>query len=458
MVNIGELVTDLWIKKNAERMKSLSMFFFEWKHFTRSPFKVVAVALFLLAGVHGLHNGASLYHKQIAELQHIEAKAEEDRQEYLTYYDAGKVGPEDRPWVDMTEPFWAMWHTNYHHFKKPSPAVVYSLGQAEQYGFYKRVTFRASPYDSDMTMEIANPERLHTGTLDFSFALLYLSPLLLLVLLYNLKTVEAEQGFLPLIEVQTTSKTTWILRRAAFYVGVLAVAIILLLFYGSKLTPVFSVASKAFGQLLFYSSIYLLFWSFLFFFVIKGSKSVLSSTLKMVGLWLLFVFIIPAGVHQWVSMEKPANLMIDFINATRDKQQAIYALPDSVRQAQLETLLPEIVSSSAAQDSIKSAYARDNSNIVLVNDLLRESIAPIEADNLARNSLVETSYVCNPLTFFQNRLNRITETHYDDYRRYREEIQALIDQQVQQMTLDYWNEVAVDKEKFKAYFASMSKN
>ena len=95
--------------------------------------------------------------------------------------------------------------------------MVYSIGQAEQYGFYKRVTFWASPYDADMAEEIANPERLQTGTLDFAFVLLFLLPLLLLILLYNIKSAEAEQGFLPLIEVQTASKNAWLLARMSFY-------------------------------------------------------------------------------------------------------------------------------------------------------------------------------------------------------------------------------------------------
>ena len=226
---------------------------FEWKHFTRSPFKIVALILFVLASIYGLHNGASLYQEQTAEINKIKEKIEEDVRPYLTYYDEGKQGPEDRPWVNLSEPFWAIWLTFSHHFKEPSPALVYSIGQAEQFGYYKRVTFMASPYDADMTEEIANPERLQTGTLDFSFTLLYLLPLLLLILLYNLQSAEAEQGFLPLIEVQTASKNSWLLTRVSFYVLLLSVALLLLIIYGALLTNVFATTSGVVGQMLLYS-------------------------------------------------------------------------------------------------------------------------------------------------------------------------------------------------------------
>ncbi|MEL7425500.1 MAG: hypothetical protein AAFN81_21095, partial [Bacteroidota bacterium] len=250
-------------------MRVLSILSYEWKHFIRSPFKVVALLLFVLAASYGLHNGASLYHEQTAEIERIKETIEENRQEYLSYYEEGKPGPEDAPWINMAEPFWAVWFNYIYHFKTPSPALVYSMGQAEQYGFYKRVTFWASPYDADMTQEIANPERLQTGTLDFSFALLFLLPLLLLTLLYNIKSMEAEQGFLSLIEVQTAAKHTWLLSRVAFYVGLLAVLILGLLLYGAMLTGVFSSASGAFSQTLLYSLLYLLLWSVIYYLILR---------------------------------------------------------------------------------------------------------------------------------------------------------------------------------------------
>jgi ABC-2 type transport system permease protein len=199
-------------------MKTITIFIFELKHFWCSKFKLVALILFVVAGIYGLHNGAALYQKQSAAIDSINFKAETQKAEILDYFNKGEKGPATRPWIDVTTPFWAIWNTPIYAFKKPSSAMVYSIGQAEQYGFYKRITFWASPYDADMAQEIANPERLQTGTLDFSFVILFLLPLLLLILVYNLKASEAEQGFLPLIEVQTASKHTWLLARLGFYV------------------------------------------------------------------------------------------------------------------------------------------------------------------------------------------------------------------------------------------------
>ncbi|MEL6834702.1 MAG: hypothetical protein AAFP77_17025 [Bacteroidota bacterium] len=436
-------------------MRVLSILSYEWKHFIRSPFKVVALLLFVLAASYGLHNGASLYHEQTAEIERIKETIEENRQEYLAYYEEGKPGPEDAPWINMAEPFWAVWFNYIYHFKTPSPALVYSMGQAEQYGFYKRVTFWASPYDADMTQEIANPERLQTGTLDFSFTLLFLLPLLLLTLLYNIKSMEAEQGFLSLIEVQAASKNTWLLSRVSFYVGLLAVLLVSLLLYGAVLTGVFSTTSGAFGQTLLYSVVYLLLWSVIYYLILRNGESILGNTLKMVGVWLVVGFILPATVLQWISMEKPANLMTDLIDAKRDKRQELFDLPDSVFRAKLVALFPEIPDSPAAQDSTKIDGAYSDSGCALVNELMKESIAPIEADNETKNNLVRNSYWLSPMTYFQNRFNAIAQTHYDDYQNYRSEIQLMIDKQIRSMVLDTWNDTEIDKQKYLDYHTSL---
>ena len=172
-----------------------SVFVYEWKHFVRTPFKVVALLLFVIAAFYGLHNGAGLYHEQQSEIENLQKKAAGEQEELLTYFANGESGPAARPWVDVATPYWAIWYTPVYHFKSPNPAIVYNIGQTEQYGFYKRVTFWSSPYDADLAEEIANPERLQFGRLDFGFVVIYLVPLLLLVLSYNIKGGEKDDGF-----------------------------------------------------------------------------------------------------------------------------------------------------------------------------------------------------------------------------------------------------------------------
>lgn len=433
-------------------MKAMGIFLFEFKHFLRSPFKVVATFLFLVAGIYGLHNGASVYQKQLKEIENINLKIEEQKNEILEYYTKGENGPANRPWINVTTPFWAIWNTPVYAFKNPSPTMVYSIGQTEQYGFYKRVTFWASTYDADMTQEISNPERIQIGSLDFSFVLLFLMPLLLLVLVYNLKSFETEQGFLSIIEVQNASKNSWIIAKMSFYVFIVFIICLFLLIYGATITSVFSKDFMAFWNISLYSVLYLLLWSIIFFSIIKKGKTIVSNTLKMIGFWIVFAFIIPACIHQYVGIVKPANLMIDFIDSQRDDQKALFEIPKNELKSKLYLLYPELTKSSVTNDSVKTMLAVNQSGAALANVIVKEASKQIETENQQKNDLISATFWFNPITFFQNKFNSITKTHYIDYQEYRNNIQLKIDAQIKMMVLDMWNEKSVDKERYFEYF------
>ena len=438
-------------------MKNLAIFLYEWKHFIRSPFKIIALLLYVVASIYGLHKGERLYHKQKAEVQKVEQTVKEERQKQLTAYKEGRLVPEDRPWIDMSTPLWAIEFSWVYHCKSPSPAMVYSIGQSEQYGFQKKITRWASPYDVDLVEEIANPERLQIGALDFTFALLFLSPLLLLVLLYNIKSVETEQGFMPLIEVQYGSKNLWVLSRMTFYVLLLLGTILLLTLYGATLTDVWAEDSAAFGQMLLYSSAYLVFWSVLYFLILQRGKSVIGNTLKMIGLYFIFAFIIPATVYQYLNIRYPVNLMTDWVDAKLEKRWDLWDQPESERQAQLSELFPEIVDSPLSKDSTKLPMVIRESTSALENKLQKENIRSIEKENQIKNAFIKRTFWFNPVSFFQNRFNAVAQTHFDDYQTYRDEIQELVDTQIQLLVLDMWQDKKVDGQKYLEYIQILTK-
>jgi ABC-2 type transport system permease protein len=436
-------------------MRSLSIFVNEWKHFTRSPFKIIALFLFTVASIYGLHNGADLFEKQKNEIERLNQETEAEIKNTLSYFDTGKKGPDEKPWVDNNEPFWAIYNAPTYQFKTPSPTIVYAIGQTEQYGFYKRITTWSNPYDADMTQEISNPERIQSGNLDFSFAVLFLLPLLLLVLLYNIKGLEAERGFLPLVIVQAGSKNWWILSRTAFYAILLLLVLFGLMLYGATLTDVFETKND-FWKIFLWVTISLLFWLVIYFLILYYGNNTVSNTLQMIGVWLLLALIIPATIQQWIAIEKPTNLMVDLIDVKREKTSEIYEQSKELIDAQLLELYPDLKETKTFGDTTIVKNDRGYSTDALVNIEMKNATKSIEADNYAKNKLVETTYWFNPLTYFQNKLNKLTSTHYEDYESYRNEIQKSVDNRLETMVFDIWNNVEVDKLRYLEYNAIFS--
>ncbi len=437
-------------------MKALAILKYEWIYFKRSPFKIVAIILFILASVYGLNNASQLYHTQNSEIKRIKSDAETSISEVIAYYDNNEKGPKDRAWVDVTKPFWAIWYTNLYHFKTPSPLMVYGVGQAEQFGYYKHVTFTSSPYDPDMAEEIANPERLQTGHLDFSFAILYLLPLLLMICLYNVKGTEVDSGIMPLITVQASNISLWLWTRISFYCILLIILITALIIFGAILTEVFSNDIDGFISFYGWVILYLIIWTLFFGVIIQFGSFSINNTLKMVGVWIVLAFIIPGAVHQWISTKYPANLMTDLIDAKRDDRQDLYNLPDSVFQQKLNEKFPKIVKSVIYKDSTKRTVAMNESGFALTNELTKSKIKPIEDSYIEKNKAISQLYWINPVTLFQNKFNRITKTHFIDFQKYRDEIQHLIDYQIELMVIDIWNGKEVDKKTYLNYIKQLN--
>ena len=226
--------------------------------------------------------------------------------------------------------------------------------------------------------------------------------------------------------------------------------LLLLLFYGTLLTPVFGQGATTFSQVFIYSFVYLLIWTLAYYLVLRKGNSILGNTLKMVAIWLAFAFIVPGAVHQSVSISNPAKPMTDFID-TRDLESELFDLPDSVFRGKVYAIYPALKQSLSAKDSTKINFATRRSAAALINEVVKNSTAPIEIESQNKNAAISNSFWFNPLPFFQNRLNRVCETHYSDYLLYRREVQSLIDLQIRTMLFDIWNDVEIDKDRFQEY-------
>ena len=432
-------------------MTIFNIFLLEWKHFIRSPYKVIAIFLFILASVYGIHNSVSLYQTQINEIAKIEERLSEERQEFIKKHLAGDLSTnQNNNSRDYTSPYWALRQFPLYHFKKPSPSMVFSIGQSEQYGFYKRITFNSSPYDNDLSEEIANPERLQIGTFDFSFALLFLLPLVLMILAFNIKSNEIEQGFMSLIEVQVLSKNSWIVARVGFYSFLVLLISYGLILYGSLLMTSLQPIKTAMVPMMLYTFFYILFWSTLFLFIIIKNKNLLSIILKMSFSFILFVFVTPGIVHQLLSINYPVNLMTDLIDV-RDQRQELYGKPHDAINSQLKIIYPQIENGSIMNDSLKVKAALSQSIPALVNSLKKNKIGIVENEIQSKIEFVNKFNIINPIVFFQNRINFLSETHYDNYKAYRNDIQTLIDKQIDVLIEDLWSGRKVDENRYAEY-------
>ena len=128
-----------------------------------------------------------------------------------------------------------------------------------------------------------------------------------------------------------------------------------------------------------------MFWAVIYYCIVQNGTSVTTNTLKMVGVWLIFTFIIPAVIHQYVTIQHPPNLMTDFIEVSRDKKNDLYDQADITLKQMLIELFPEVSNAKISIDSKQAQRPLNESRAALANDLFKQSIQIIEANNKVKN-------------------------------------------------------------------------
>ncbi|MEM7109894.1 MAG: hypothetical protein AAF519_16835 [Bacteroidota bacterium] len=427
------------------------LIYFEWLHFSRNTARPIAVLLFLLASLFGLYNGFNSYQERTEEIEAINNRKAETIAEAAGWFDAGKNGPEGRPWVDINTPFWSMWYATHYLIQEPKPSMIYNLGQSEHFGYYKRVTMWTTAFDDDLTAEISNPELVQLGSLDFTFVWLYLMPLLLIVLTYSTKGLEQDLGFIPLLNVQRPSLYGWLLQRILITGFGLLILLSALIFIPTLLISELSLSDDLINIWCVYG-LYLILWLALVFLVIQFGKGQADQALKMVGVWLILTVAIPGLVNQYVLLKKPADLMMDMIEAGREGQAKIYDRPEDEILVEAQRIIPALSQLEAAQyDSLmKQPMINGAFRLVLTQYMSKISDGIIE-DQLTRNQMIASSYWFNPVTGFHNWLNHFTETGHASNLEFRRSIQKGGETIQRKLVLDEWKDTKIDKTFFESY-------
>ena len=431
--------------------KYLDILKFESFHLINSPYKIISILLYAISILYGCQTGYDLFKKHNIEIKSIKSKNADFEKKMLVQYDELEQGLIEKPRRDPTIPYWAIWNAPSYALKNPSPMIVFSTGQAEQYGYYKKVTNWSTVFDNDLAEEIANPERLALGTLDFSFVLLFLTPILLIILLFNIGGLEKDNGFDKLIYLNDISKKSWLITRFSYYFLVLFTLICFLLIPYAVLSGVFTNELMSFFTLMVLIFLYIFLWVSIFYFINYWGKGSVDQAIKMISVWVALSIIMPGLFHQITSIKFSTNYMVDYLDVARDQRYEIFEMSTDTLQNELLESFPVLKSSVYAQDTTINKGIINRSISGLVNILNKKAAGKIEKESELKNNFVRSTLLLNPIMYFQNKINEVSKADYYAYRLYRENIQNSIDKKIELILRDTWNKEEVDQERYIEY-------
>ena len=118
-------------------MKIISILLYEFKHFLGNKSKFFAFLFFLMICFYSILNGFNLYKSNNLTISNIINNYNDDVTKIQSWFDNETYSPPEKPWINVSSPFWAINQTPQYVIKKPSKLLPISIGQSEQFGFYK---------------------------------------------------------------------------------------------------------------------------------------------------------------------------------------------------------------------------------------------------------------------------------------------------------------------------------
>ena len=143
--------------------------------------------------------------------------------------------------------------------------------------------------------------------------------------------------------------------------------------------------------------------------------------------------------------------MVDYLDVARDQRYEIFDMSTDTLQNELLESFPVLKSSVYAQDTTINKGIINRSISGLVNILNKKASGKIEKESELKNNFVRSTLLLNPIMYFQNKINEVSNADYYAYRLYRENIQNSIDKKIELILRDTWNKEEVDKERYIEY-------
>ncbi len=269
-------------------------------------FSVAAVTLGL--------NEVSQQHAEIAELKQLD---EIERKTTLS---------------DQSDWGSAAYYTFHITYDPPSDFAFAAIGQRDVNPWKHRIRMLALEgqiYEIDAN----NPDFALIGRFDFAFVASLIAPLLVVLLLFDLRSGEQVAGRLTLIEASTSAPKRLWWQRAGLRVAALAIALCLPVVIGGLIS---SSSSLILVLCVIAVCVYLAFWTALTLWLTPAARTGAYNLTIMLGVWLLICAVIPATLTQIIQRIIPLPDGGEIVLTQREAVNDAWDLP---REATYEPFL-----------------------------------------------------------------------------------------------------------------------
>ena len=372
-----------------------TLIYFEWLTFKSEKSLLLFALVIFTAGLYGIFSGNEQINNQrqrIAELDGLyRANIEEMKAKYPDQADAGDIG--------------------YYHsvFAKnlPDNWAKLSVGQRDVSPPYLKIRLLAVQ-NQLYAAENTNPYKLSVGSFDLSFVFVFLLPLFIVSVSFNVLSQEKEQGTLALLLSFPLKRSTFLLAKFIFRF-LLVISIVVTLSVTGWLWSGANVDARAANWLLLVV-LYALFWFAITFCIISLKRNSAFNAVSLLGVWLLLVIIIPVLVNTVSEIKIPVDEGLKLSLMQRQEVHAGWDKPRAETMQRFFNRYPQYRVTASVEGAFKWKwyYAFQELGDASVETLFQTYIKKLRA----RARLAGTLNMLSPAAKLQQAMNGISATTY----------------------------------------------
>lgn len=391
----------------------------EWRALAADRTLWAIVLLFAAIIGYGVYNGASWVRFQQAT---IDAARQEERDRHAkAKAEVAAIEQGGQPASPFSNPRFASVAAgrtgSRYATLPPAPLAGMAVGQSDLYPYYFKVSSQ-SKQTFAANDEIENPGNLLAGRFDLAFVIIYLYPLLILALSYNLISAEREQGTLQMMMSQPVGLRTFVTGK----VGLRALVVLGLAMgfslAGFLLSGANFSADGTWLRLLLWIAVvaaYGGFWFALAIVVNAFGRNSATNAMALAGLWLVFVLLAPALLNVAISSIYPVPSRVEMVQATRRASAEATAKGSQLLAKYFEDH-PELTAGGAIDPN--DFYTRSIAVQSETERLIQPVVEHFDRQVMGQQRLVDRFRFLSPAIVTQSALNDIAGTSVARYRHF----------------------------------------
>lgn len=297
----------------------------ELQKFIRNRGLLTGFAIVLLFGIYGIYYGNNIISKQRHNLDAVKTLENNYINTLIEQRPDTSIGHE-------------IYYAFFYSYNYPQPWASFAIGQRDVLNYNikaKILALEGQIYDNELT----NPLSLQVGNLDLSFVFIYLLPLLIIALSFNLISEERENGVWAILRTQRASVLGIIWGKLLVrYLAVILLIVVLL--FGAML--IFQSADwRIFAQILGITWLYISFWFALLWFINSWGFSSSFNAIMAISIWIVLCVLMPALGNVWINTRTPVPESLETALIQRQAYHEKWDMPKHIVMEQFYQEYPE---------------------------------------------------------------------------------------------------------------------